>query len=195
MSLCSMTISISTSSRASTLNAALSRSAIHVMSTCMKGFEMNDTHGSSLSNLQNSRPSLFMSWEYFLQPCPGPQMQRHCHSTLIAQRESAAISVSVNVQKVMQRQCVNLEKTRSPFHCVTKFVWQPVFARSSSVFRLFHGYLILKIYKTPHHNPLLVSVGAVVKKLRFSWKIIEHNSYKYHNRTTLLGSCLWARSL
>ena len=54
---------------ASKLNVTLSCSAKHVMSTFMKGLEMNDTHGSSCSRshnlFSNSCPSLYMTSQYF----------------------------------------------------------------------------------------------------------------------------------
>lgn len=94
------TISTSTSSSASKLNAALSCSVMDVMTTCMKRFEMNDTHYSSLwmsNDLSlNSCQSVFMSYKYFCS-----RVQGHgCGSV--------AIQHGLYGEKVQQSQSLNM---------------------------------------------------------------------------------------
>ena len=69
MLVCNERISIR-DSRTFMLKASLSCSEMHVMSTWMKGFRVNNTVGSSLSRSWNSCPSLDTSWEYFSVPLP-----------------------------------------------------------------------------------------------------------------------------
>lgn len=61
------------------LKASLSSAEMYVMSSCIKKFEMNYTHGSSVSNLRklSSNPS----------PCSRPQMQEHGSLSLTVQRK------------------------------------------------------------------------------------------------------------